>query len=42
MFELWRRILQQVMLKIELIAIAVIYGLSWIMAGLAIYNVYGS
>jgi hypothetical protein len=40
MFELWRRILQQVMLKIELVVIAAIYGLSWIIAGLAIYNVY--
>ena len=42
MFELWRRILRQIIMKIELVAIAVIYSLSWIMAGLAIYNVYGS
>jgi hypothetical protein len=42
MFERWRRIFQQAMLKIELIVIAMLYGLSWIMAGFAVYNVYGS
>jgi hypothetical protein len=42
MFELLRRSLRRALLKIELVVIAAIYALSWIVAGLAVYQFYRS
>ncbi len=42
MIEFLRRRMRQALLKIEVVVLLGIYGFSWVVAGLAIYNMYWS